>query len=262
MNFPKLGWYKYLWKQLQLRTEGKFEKLLKNEVTFLTFNYDRSLEFFLFNAIKSAYGLTESDVASFFETVQIKHLYGELGVLPWKEKYLSAYSQKGEALNDFESYDIKNIFPSFVELDEYHPSFQNLQKNLSAKDRESRVQKAKKIIHISKQIKTYQEIACNDECEDAVRKAERIYFLGCAYHEQNIRAIGLDNGKPMIKGDVMGTAYGMTPHETQIIRNRMVMSSKQGLFHNHTMEKIQNHWAGLDPHGVITSFFRNVAPFD
>ena len=83
-EYPDWGWYDYLWRQLQEGTEGNFDNLKKNKLCILTFNYDRSLEYFLFNAIKATYGFhaKEYDIASFFESIQIFHVYGELGILP------------------------------------------------------------------------------------------------------------------------------------------------------------------------------------
>ena len=56
-KFPTWGWYEYLWRRLQDETGGDLEKLMQNKLSVITFNYDRSLEHFLFTAIKATYGL-------------------------------------------------------------------------------------------------------------------------------------------------------------------------------------------------------------
>jgi len=45
-------WYEYLFQKLN----AGFEDFANNRIAFITFNYDRSLEFYLFTALKHAYG--------------------------------------------------------------------------------------------------------------------------------------------------------------------------------------------------------------
>lgn len=67
--------YEYLFPHLNLKNSLG----AKNKATFITFNYDRSLEFFLFNAIKYSFNLSAEESISVLKTIPIIHFYGLLG---------------------------------------------------------------------------------------------------------------------------------------------------------------------------------------
>ena len=85
------GWYSHFWRRLYENTEGKpnavhdpietIKTSLKN-LTIITFNYDRSLEHFLFNAIKSLYGKDDVETSAILSNLTIHHVHGQLGYLP------------------------------------------------------------------------------------------------------------------------------------------------------------------------------------
>jgi hypothetical protein len=50
-----------------------------NQVSIITFNYDRSIEYFFRKALKSTYGLGEDSVADLVESISIVHIHGQLG---------------------------------------------------------------------------------------------------------------------------------------------------------------------------------------
>jgi hypothetical protein len=75
-KFP--DWYPALFNAIRFR--GVDERTEKLRV--ITFNYDLSLEFFLFHAFQNAYGLTAEQAREVFNaSVEIIHVYGELGEL-------------------------------------------------------------------------------------------------------------------------------------------------------------------------------------
>lgn len=55
---------------------GRFEE---NRLSVITFNYDRSLEAFLFLALQNLHGLKPEDAEDRLRKIQIVHLYGALG---------------------------------------------------------------------------------------------------------------------------------------------------------------------------------------
>jgi hypothetical protein len=75
----KESWYDYFFKKLN----AQFEEFSHNSVSVLTFNYDRSLEHYLFTALKKSYGKTPEECAGVLRSLPIVHLYGQLGELPW-----------------------------------------------------------------------------------------------------------------------------------------------------------------------------------
>ncbi len=76
---PDDNWYRYLFQ----RMETSFERFSDNRIRFITFNYDRSLEMYLFTALQNSYGKKPPDVAQVISKIPIIHVHGTLGELPW-----------------------------------------------------------------------------------------------------------------------------------------------------------------------------------
>jgi hypothetical protein len=51
-------------------------KTIFDQISFVVFNYDRCIEFFLQNALQKLYGIDESDVSEILRTLNIVHPYG------------------------------------------------------------------------------------------------------------------------------------------------------------------------------------------
>jgi hypothetical protein len=73
------NWYEYFFNKLNVR----FEEFDKNSVCVLTFNYDRSLEHYLFTALSHKFGKSAEECAEKLRSIPIIHLYGHLGHLPY-----------------------------------------------------------------------------------------------------------------------------------------------------------------------------------
>ena len=80
-------WYKLLFERLTVNTS--FEELLNNKVSYITFNYDRSLEYYLYTSLSSHYKNEYSSKKEFdeiFKQIPIVYVYGNLGsLLPDKD---------------------------------------------------------------------------------------------------------------------------------------------------------------------------------
>ena len=263
-NYPKWGWYKYLWERLQEGTGGDFENLKQNNLSIITFNYDRSLEHFLFTAMKSAYGsqVQEPDCADFFINIPVKHVYGELGVLPWKlnlDEYQERYQKEPDAVNDFTPWELDVLFRLWGGVDEYGATSHDFEPHLAIIQESGRQKMAATFIDRAKEIKTYHEVSSGSEYKNILREAKCIYFLGFGYHEQNIRALWLDKGILSSDVQICGTAVNMTNVEVQQIKNCVASFSVP-------QEKLNivNKWEGIDSLGSskVTGFLRNIAPFE
>lgn len=75
----ELSWYEYLFNKLN----APFEEFGNNKLSIITFNYDRSLEYFLFTALKNTSGRPEEKCAEELNKIPIVHVHGSLGTLPW-----------------------------------------------------------------------------------------------------------------------------------------------------------------------------------
>ena len=74
-----LNWMKYLWQRMQ-----PYDHLNDNQVSFITYNYDRSLEHFLVTSLQNTLNLSIEDSAKIIAKIPIVHLHGRLGYLPWQ----------------------------------------------------------------------------------------------------------------------------------------------------------------------------------
>ncbi|HLG35991.1 MAG TPA: hypothetical protein VI757_14010 [Bacteroidia bacterium] len=81
--FPsnKIMPYDLIWNQM-IYSDGKItvdlEMLAKNDISFITFNYDRTLEYFLFNVIKNTYFINGLKASEFLKNIPIIHVYDSL----------------------------------------------------------------------------------------------------------------------------------------------------------------------------------------
>src|SRR3989344_1691894 len=76
-------WYKFLYEKMNVSSPEEFAN---NKISIITFNYDRSIEHFLFNSLKNTYGKSDEDCAREISKIKIIHLHGSLGYLPWQDK--------------------------------------------------------------------------------------------------------------------------------------------------------------------------------
>ena len=81
---PNQGrWYKHLYREMVGPALGDFGK---NKIAFITFNYDRSLEQFLYVSLKNKYGGDQEKCREALEGIRIVHVHGRLALLPWESK--------------------------------------------------------------------------------------------------------------------------------------------------------------------------------
>ena len=86
------SWYAYLFNSLD--NDSSFEKFGDNKLSILTYNYDRSLEEFLYISLKNLYDRSAEETANVLRQIPIVHLHGALGAHP---------SQDGNMTRDYSS---------------------------------------------------------------------------------------------------------------------------------------------------------------
>lgn len=79
-TLKKESWYEYLFNELKT----PFDSFNENKLSIITFNYDRSIEHYLFTVLKNAYGKSDDECAEKLSKIPIIHVYGRLGALPWQ----------------------------------------------------------------------------------------------------------------------------------------------------------------------------------
>ncbi len=146
-------WYKYLWQKMIIDTV--FDNFESNKISFITFNYDRSLEQFLFSSIKATFGKNDQETANKLKSIPIIHVYGKLGDLPWQNDTFKPYEPilgKYKTLKDLGSF-IRIIYDDKRRFDPLSYEYSLLE------------------------------------------NSENIYFLGFGYHRINIYKIGIGSLK-------------------------------------------------------------------
>ena len=73
------NWYYYLFEKMG-NTQQEIGESFSN-LSIITFNYDRSLEYFFYHALKNSFGLDSDECRSMISRLNIIHFYGQLGAL-------------------------------------------------------------------------------------------------------------------------------------------------------------------------------------
>ncbi|WP_203073573.1 hypothetical protein [Falsiroseomonas ponticola] len=149
-------------------------------VSFIVFNYDRCIEHFLHQAVTNYFWIPSKDAAQVVARIPIYHVYGAIGRLAWQSGELPEIGYGASA-------------------DE------------------------SKILAAARKIKTFTEgladQALSEGIKMAVRRAENLLFLGCAFHPKNIEFLR-DSGNA--RGvDVMGTAVGLSAPNIEMISDML-----------------------------------------
>lgn len=178
-------WYGYLFRKLNT----SFNNYGKNKISIITFNYDRSLEHYLFTVLKNFYGKTDLEVLQTLSLIPIIHVHGQIGYLPWqggipKRSY-------GDTIN------------------------------------------TNMIVECSKGIKIIHEPDLDKDpafaqSYELLKNAEKIYFLGFGYHQENIDRLRImDILRPI---EISGTCMHYTEREREAIMAKVKNKINLNLF--------------------------------
>ena len=145
-------WYRLLKAQMV----GPFDSLAKQQLKTISFNYDRSLEHYLFESLQPYYA--GNDVADYSEKINqmpFLHIYGSLGPLPWQstQKYTIPYGPKDPGTGQIV----------------------NASKNI-------------KIMHEGSEDEVRQNF---QTAQEWLLWAHKIYFLGFGFHQDNVSRLCL-----------------------------------------------------------------------
>jgi hypothetical protein len=191
------SWYEYLFNQLS----AQFEDFGQNRLSILTFNYDRSLEHYLFTALKNSSGKSENECADKLKTIPIIHLHGDLGVLP----------HTGTALA--RPYNT-NISPEVLNI----------------------ATKRIKIIHEGIENERQFELA-----HHFLSESEVICFLGFGYHPLNMERLGIKSGSSSsLNGkQIIGSSFGFTHAESNQISGRYGFQLRPNQYEYQNLDVLQ-----------------------
>lgn len=130
--------------------------------SFIVFNYDRCIEYYLYAYLSAVQGLAPNEAATAVKRVNIIHVYGAIDAIP----ELGGSTVFGEI-------------------------------------------SARGLARAASKLQTYCESIKSHTAEElrkTLDSAERLVFLGCAFHPQNMSAL-FPRGVP--RTEILGTSYGM-----------------------------------------------------
>lgn len=173
---PVNNWLTYLYGYM---VGNSLEEFAKNQVSFVTFNYDRCVEHFLFVSLKNSFGRSDEETARVVKKFNVVHLHGRLGHLPWQE---------GKSAIEFgdNQIDVRKMNIVTKEIKVVHEDHE-----LDGRDADFA------LAHVM------------------LVNARRVYLMGFGFGARNIQRLKLETLAPHV---FEGTAYGLTDKEREDCR--------------------------------------------
>lgn len=182
---PKQDWYTLLFNRMisTFDKSSDFDKFCENKVAFITFNYDRSFEYFIYESFYYTSWENRHEIES--ASLDINYI-NRNKYIPFP--FIHVYGQV-DKIKEFDGSDYREKF-----------DFSDIEK-------------------LSENIRVIGERANNiDEIKRIITESERIFFLGFGYAKENMDSIGiLDIINE--KWQIYGTAKGMTAKEIRDVQS-------------------------------------------
>lgn len=179
-------WFNAFFQLLALNTQLEEIPQRLSRVKIVSFNYDRTLEHFLHQAIQNYYGCSSEEAAKALDSLVILHPYGSVGALPWQQPSTIAVPYGGQ-LGSSALLSVASTLRTFTE---------------GTSSEESQI----------------------TQIRSSVRDADTLVFLGFAYHKLNLELLfgpGADGPVRHLK-QVYGTAKGLSESNKKAISNELV----------------------------------------
>lgn len=207
---PQNNWYQLLSKRL----DGPFEMFQDNKLSIITFNYDRSLEQYLFETFRNTHTeKSEVECKEKLNQLRILHVYGSLGRLEWQSDKQLPLVSYGQSLNKDTITSAANSI-NIIPRKKPPEIFGVVQKSISDEFNEAR---------------------------KLIAGAQELYFLGFGYSKDNMERLGIETLRMPQKK--MGTAKGLGHQEYQeVLRmNIFTMFAKDCLLDKTVYEFLHGH---------------------
>ena len=192
-------WYEYLSGKLA----ASFDEFGENKLSIITFNYDRSLEHYLFTSLRSLHGRSVDDCLEKLAKVPVIHVYGQLGTIPYPQPGSREYLPLGGDENNVRD----------AVLDAAHG------------------------------ITLLHEAASDlAEARKLLEAAKRICFLGFSYHPLNLARLQLENSilHRLVFGTVLRFEAGEVK-QTEERLNQVMLCGKVTLDDTDNLTVLRRH---------------------
>lgn len=170
-QFIPQSWLKYLWQKIN-STRNRF---VSSNISFISFNYDRVLEYFFYNSLKYGFKINEKELVNLINSLSIIHIHGIVGSFPWQDKIYGF---------------------------EYDFNGQNFEQHYA---RVSSAAKSIKLIYDN----VKESGSVFERVFDIWESATEIFAIGFGFHQLNIQRLRIDD----LKNKIICSAYGLTNHE-------------------------------------------------
>lgn len=172
------NWYEDLWANYLLPDCQRSADLRANKVAFITFNYDRSLEHYLYQMAMNMFsGEREHDIAEAIDSLTIVHVHGSVGRLPWQSNPENLYVRE---YNEAHHWGVAENSASMIRI------ISEIDGNTQEYERARRL----------------------------LTNAQRIYFIGFGYHSENLSRLCPTMGL-VTTSNVWGSAYKLNGRERE-----------------------------------------------
>ncbi len=197
---PERTWYNALWGNITKKgpTFQQLEEILKT-IHIITFNYDRSLEFFLVEAIKKFFPESEKP----YTDLPITHVYGSLGQLDTQSDLFNPYQQV--------PYMSGSTIPDGFQMNTFSTYLGEKQEDAM------RTKYDEHLIKLATSIETYGNAYPIDKAEkiqQMIIESKNTYVFGFSFAEQNMKILfkGTPKRQPqwISKGTFDGSCYGIS----------------------------------------------------
>ena len=152
------------------------------QISIVTFNYDRCIETYLHFALQNYYGMSVQEATSTMKHLEILHPYGYLGPLEW--------SQQSPNL-EFGAECSSN---TLIEMAERLQTFSE---------------------------STNESISDISRIRSVVRSTQKLAFLGFSFNQQNMDLLFPGGGVEPVETKCFGTAYGLSNSDVETISEQL-----------------------------------------
>lgn len=188
VSFLENTWFNSFFQLLTENCEQEELPARFSEVAIICFNYDRCIEHYLHSSLQNYYGMTIEKATLTLSHLEIHHPYGTVGALPW---------QSAQNSIDFGS------TPNTSQLNELASGLRTFTEGTDPTN--------------------------SDICaiRAAVSEADRIAFLGFAFHRLNLDLLfgGDVNNRPSHVCPIFSTALGISSSDGEIIKHDLSQRS-------------------------------------
>ncbi|MBL0317859.1 MAG: hypothetical protein IPP74_00900 [Alphaproteobacteria bacterium] len=103
LNFDGLQdtWYPRFLNMLAEEVSGHDAASIFENVSFVSFNYDRCIEHYLYEALQKRFALDQPQTKNLLDSLTIFHPYGSIGALPWQNTDPYQHVPYGSERSDF-----------------------------------------------------------------------------------------------------------------------------------------------------------------